>query len=287
MTVRTPQQDRRLADLYLLRAKRKRKKRRKRRTPRTSSRSLCARARLRQRQWHVSGSPGDVLLRAVFPSVVVRPEMPCIMAGMDLKDRFSGMIKAGIDGYVAPRAVFLSLVCRPRMLSILAGMDQKDSCRELFLRLLVSGSHLCGVFTTRQSLVPSSPLEYKSMDFSGRRLLVCFPYSVLIGLKVDTCMASVCEAFWLPHCRKLRILRSCSLSRVVDIHVFTQMLFPKVLIVQKTIKIPSCSSTRWPMSLSCWFYRFSRAGCGWDRSSSHSCSLRKSRRPPRSSTSQS
>ena len=104
MTVRTPQQDRWLADLYLLRAKRKRKKRRKRRTPRTSSRSLCGRARRRQRQWPVSGSPGDVLLRAVFPST----EMPCTMAGMDLKDRFSGMIKTGIDGHNAHCAVFSS-----------------------------------------------------------------------------------------------------------------------------------------------------------------------------------
>ena len=60
----------------------------------------------------------------------------------------------------------------------------------------------CAVYsTTRQSLVPSSPLEYKSMDFSGRRLLVCFPYSVLLGSTVDTCLASVYEAIWLPHCR--------------------------------------------------------------------------------------
>ena len=121
MTVRTPQQDRRLADLYLLRAKRKRKKRRKRRTPRTSSRPLCGRARRRQWQWYFSGSPGDVLLRAVFPSVVVRNEMPCIMAGMDLKDRFSGMCTAGFPGYVAPRAVFPSVVVWPEMLGNMVG----------------------------------------------------------------------------------------------------------------------------------------------------------------------
>ena len=65
--------------------------------------------------------------RAVFPSVVVRPEMPCIMAGMDLRDRCSSLIKAGTDGYVAPRAVFPSVVCKPRMLGILAGMDQNNS----------------------------------------------------------------------------------------------------------------------------------------------------------------
>ena len=68
--------------------RRKRKKRRKRRTPRTSSRSSCGRARRRQRQWHTrfAGFPGDVPHRAVFPSVVVRPEMLCIMAVMNQKD---------------------------------------------------------------------------------------------------------------------------------------------------------------------------------------------------------
>ena len=50
------------------------------------------------------------------------------MAGMDLKDRCSGLIMAGIDGYVAPRSVFPSLVCRPRMLGILAGSELKDIC---------------------------------------------------------------------------------------------------------------------------------------------------------------
>ena len=39
--------------------------------------------------------------------------------------------------------------------------------------------------------VRCSPLEFMSMDFSGRRLLVCFPYSVLLGSTVDTCMALV------------------------------------------------------------------------------------------------
>ena len=79
--------------------RRKKTKRKKKKLPR--GRFSRCRARRRQRQWHVSGSPGDVLLRAAFPSVVVRPEMPCIMAGMDLKDRCSGMIKAGFVGYDA------------------------------------------------------------------------------------------------------------------------------------------------------------------------------------------
>ena len=97
--LRTPAQWARLRELISASSqarRRKRKKRRKRRTPRTSS--LRGRARRRQ-----------------------RPEMPCIMAGVYLEDCCSGLIKAGIGGYVAPRAVFPSLVCRPRMLCILAG----------------------------------------------------------------------------------------------------------------------------------------------------------------------
>ena len=61
------------------------KKRKKKNLPR--GRVSRGRARRRLRQWHVSGSPGDVLLCAVFPSMVDRPEMLCIMAGMDQKDR--------------------------------------------------------------------------------------------------------------------------------------------------------------------------------------------------------
>ena len=36
--------------------------------------------------------------------------------------------------------------------------------------------------------------------------------SAMLGSTVDTCLASVYEAFWLPHCRKLWSLRSCSFS---------------------------------------------------------------------------
>ena len=62
---------------------RKRKKRKKKKKlPKASSRSFCGRVRRRQWQWHsrFAGLPGDVLLRAVFPSVVVWPEMLGIMA---------------------------------------------------------------------------------------------------------------------------------------------------------------------------------------------------------------
>ena len=131
---RTPQQVQRITDILGHRwAKKKRKKRRKRRTPRTSSRSLRGRARRRFWQWHArnAGFPGDVPLRAMLPSVVVRPEMLGIMAGMDQKDNGalivdsgSGMCKARFAGYDAPCVVFPSGVAKPKMLRILAGMDQ-------------------------------------------------------------------------------------------------------------------------------------------------------------------
>ena len=68
-------------------SRRKRKKRRKRRLPRSPRPLLRGRSRCRQRQWHPlnAGSPGDIFLHAVFPSVVNRHEMPCILAGTDQK----------------------------------------------------------------------------------------------------------------------------------------------------------------------------------------------------------
>ena len=111
--------------------KRKRKKRRKRRTPRTSS--LPGRARRRQRQWSAcnAGFTGDDVPRVMFPSGVARPKMLRILAGIDQKDRCSGIFKAGFAGYNTPRAVlsFLSFLVRRLMkLCIMAGMVQKDSC---------------------------------------------------------------------------------------------------------------------------------------------------------------
>ena len=94
---------------------RKRKKKRKRKLPCSSSHSSLGRARRRLRQWHAryAGLPGDVPFPAVFPSVVVRPAMLGIMAGMDEKDSGalivdsgSVMCKARFAGYDTPRAVF-------------------------------------------------------------------------------------------------------------------------------------------------------------------------------------
>ena len=62
----------------------------------------------------------------MFPFGVARPKMLRILAGIDQKDRCSGIFKAGFAGYNTPRAVLPFLVRRPMKLCIMAGMDQKD-----------------------------------------------------------------------------------------------------------------------------------------------------------------
>ena len=45
----------------------------------------------------------------------------------------SGMCRVGFTGYDAPRVMFPSGVARPKMLRILAGMDQKDRCSGIYM----------------------------------------------------------------------------------------------------------------------------------------------------------
>ena len=105
---RTPQQNRRLADILLHRAKRKRKKRRKRRT---SSRSLRGPARRRQRQWHArfAGFAGDVPFRAVFSSVDDWPQM---RGQYGPEGQYSSIMVRWSSTWAAARAwlVFLALM---------------------------------------------------------------------------------------------------------------------------------------------------------------------------------
>ena len=70
---------------------------------------------------------------SVFPLVVDRPEMPCIVAGVYQMDSSSlvvvhgtGTCNAGLAGYDTCRVMFPSGVARPWMLCIMADMDQKD-----------------------------------------------------------------------------------------------------------------------------------------------------------------
>ena len=195
MALRTQAQQRRIMELSdevdaeTHPKRRKRKKRRKRRTPRTS---LRGRARRRQ-----------------------RPEMPCIMAGMYLKDRCSGLIKAGIDGYVAPRAVFPSLVCRPRILCILAGTDLKDSCSGMYKAgfsgvsapraVLPEAYRKIGLFVRWRvfffgpciwkSLVRAFAFGVQGCLFPGDAPGMVSVFSTLLGSTADTCSASVYEVF--------------------------------------------------------------------------------------------
>ena len=135
MALRTQAQQRRIMELSgevdaeTHPKRRKRKRREKRRTPRTSS--LRGRARRRQRQWYAcnAGFLGDVTPRAVFPSIVVRPEMLGILAGMYQKDSGalivdpgSGICKACFAGFT-PRSV--SLGCRQARGQV--GLDQKNN----------------------------------------------------------------------------------------------------------------------------------------------------------------
>ena len=104
--------------------------RRKKKLPKTSS-SRCP-AHRRQRQWRslYAGFPG-LPLRAVFPSVVVRPVVFGILAVLYQKDSTtlvdnhgSGMCTVGFTGYDALCVFFPSGVAKPKMLRILARMNQ-------------------------------------------------------------------------------------------------------------------------------------------------------------------
>ena len=176
--------------------KRTRKKRKKKKLSKASSRSSCGCARRRQRQWHVSGLLGDVLLRAVFPSVVDRPEMPCIMADMDQKDSCSGMYKAVIAGGFAPRAVLSFLVGRPMQLGIMAGFFQKDSYA------LGSGTHKVG-FTG-----DSAPCAVFLSLWSGPRCAASRP--VLDLLVVLCLLCATTGALGLEVQKTAFFLRCCS-----------------------------------------------------------------------------
>ena len=84
-----------------------------------------------------AGFAGCDAPRAVLSSVVARPDMLGIMAGMDQKDsipRDGGYarrrllqwhVRVWFCRYFSPRAVVLSVPCRPKMLGIMASMEQE------------------------------------------------------------------------------------------------------------------------------------------------------------------
>ena len=95
-------------------------------------------------QWSAcyAGFTGDDAPRVMFPSGVARPKMLRILAGIDQKDRCSGIFKAGFAGYNTPRAVLSFLVRQPMKLCIMAGMVQKDSCSGMARLVLLVTVHL-------------------------------------------------------------------------------------------------------------------------------------------------
>ena len=103
-------------------------------------------AHSRLRQWHDSGFPGDVPLRAVFRLVVFRPAMPGILAGMSHKDSSALIVVSGNDmckgstcWFVASLCVFPLVVRQGRRQ---VGMDQKYIFALLVTMLLALCSRL-------------------------------------------------------------------------------------------------------------------------------------------------
>ena len=194
-----------------------------------------------------AGLAGSDAPHVMFPSGVARPRMPCIVAVMDQKDSgalivdsCSDMCKASIAGFTArclfplvvgrpagwsvrtrrtimqfagfagddaPRAVLLFFVVRPKMLGIIAGMTEKDSCLEKYRKI--------GFFWEMTS--------YVSVFSSLVRQWIHF-LSVYRGLVSD--------------CRKLRSLRSCSSSLVIDVLFVLQRLISMVQTIQQFKEIP-------------------------------------------------
>ena len=75
-----------------------------------------------------------------------RPKMFRILAGMDQKDRCSGIYKTGFPGYNTPRAVLSFLVRWLMKLCIMARMVQKDSCSSMARLVLLVTVHLALCF---------------------------------------------------------------------------------------------------------------------------------------------
>ena len=117
-------------------SKRKRKKKRKKKLPRASSHSSSGRARRRQRQWHVrcAGFAGDGTVRAVFPSVVVRPEVFDALAGMDQKDNCAlivGLVARQHGWYGPERQFFCRGLAALKLQALAATQRLASFCGEL------------------------------------------------------------------------------------------------------------------------------------------------------------
>ena len=207
--------------------RRKRKKKRKKKLPSASSHSSSGRARRRQRQCQTLDR-GVVLLLAVFPTIVDRPEMPCIMAGLVQKDRCRGLYIAGIAGYDAPRTVFVFL---------LAGMDQMDSC------LRRTGYWFFWEMTSMSFCIQRSAcFESGYMHCVILRCLKHLTY-------FQVCLRIQRSAWFDSGYMRCVILRGFSgrISHVFNVKVFDvpfvpQRQIPMVLLFSRPQRFPSCRS---------------------------------------------
>ena len=123
---------------------------------------------------------------------------------------------------------------------------------ELFQGLLVSGSHLCGVFCDTTVSCSKFALGVQEYGFfwktaSGMLSVFSSPWfdsGYILGVSLRGLLASTLQ--------ELRILRSCSSSSVVDILFVPQRQIPMVQTVQQTAEIPQMPFVfRWSMPLLC------------------------------------
>ena len=217
-------------------SKRKRKKRRKRRLPRSPRPLLRGRAHRRQWLWHSRFAcfPGDVLLRAVFPS-----ELLGIMAVMSQKDSTtlvvihgSGICWVGFTGHDAPRVIFPSGVAKPRMLCILAGMDQKD-CFDMVPMVqtadTVESPQLALLCRSQLYQVICTPFVAQRQFLMVQTVRLTIDIAQLLYTVIDVPVVQV-EQVHFP------LVAEC------------QILWSRLFVGPWTFH--SCS-TRWPMSLLC------------------------------------
>ena len=142
----------------------------------------------------------------------------------------------GFTGDDAPRAVLPSLIVRPKMLGIMAGMDQKDSClrsteknwvftgrwfHHVSVRSAMLGL-LCYMLCVSLRCFGYFYSPWYLADISSHRGLS--PYSALLVSTMGACSTSVYEALgrflvWSRQCGKPWSLRS-SRSRCVPFLVF-------------------------------------------------------------------
>ena len=159
------------------RSKRTRKKKRKKKAPRSSSFSSCARARRRQRQWHVSGFSGDVSSSRCVPFGCRQAQMLGIMAGMTRRAGFS----------------LRPLVSGSHLFAVLSGLTV-DTCyvslhRLLWVDLFVFSAMLGSTVALRDDFLElfESSAMLGSTVALGDDFVAMVVFIAMLGSTLDTC----------------------------------------------------------------------------------------------------